>query len=342
MIEILSNTALATVQDLGRQGYLAAGVGHSGAMDRIALRVANIMLGNDEDAAAIEIPLFPFRVRFDADSAFVVSGAAGPIQLDGERVLPTWVMHARAGQVLTIGQPVHGARSYLQVAGGIDVPVVLGSRSTQMRGAFGGFDGRALRKGDRLPFGISPTRTASDNGTSAPSFGILAPALAIPAAPLATTSDARVKDSAIDNIVPLRVLPSAEYDLYTEASLADFWHKGWRVTSQSDRYGYRLDGPGLVALRAIEKRSHGIVPGVIQVPHSGQPIIQLSDAQPSGGYPKVGTVIEGDLWRLAQAPIGATLRFVKADYDEAVAAEAEIDAYLAQVRYSVGLMRTAS
>ncbi|WP_347556909.1 biotin-dependent carboxyltransferase family protein [Robbsia sp. KACC 23696] len=337
MIEILSNVALATVQDLGRSGYLAVGVGHSGAMDRIALRVANIMLGNDEDAAAIEIPLFPFRVRFDADIDFVVSGAAGPTQLDGARVLPTWVTHARAGQTLTIGHPLHGARSYLQVTGGIDVPVVLGSRSTQMRGAFGGFEGRALRKGDVLPFAPATTLRAQGERTPSPvPFGILDPSLAITAAmPPASGTAAGAP------IIPLRVLPGAEYDLYTSASLADFWDKGWRVTPQSDRYGYRLDGPGLVARATLEKRSHGIVPGVIQVPHSGQPIIQLSDAQPSGGYPKIGTVIEADLWRLAQAPIGSTLRFVKTDYAEAVAAEAGVDAYLAQVRHAASLMRGA-
>ena len=102
------------------------------------------------------------------------------------------------------------------------------------------------------------------------------------------------------------------------------------MTPQSDRYGYRLAGPTLSAVRAIEKRSHGIVPGVIQVPHNGQPIIQLRDAQPSGGYPKIGTVIEADLWRLAQARIGTKLRFVQTTYPEAVAALEEVERYLAQ------------
>src|SRR5260370_12479030 len=116
----------------------------------------------------------------------------------------------------------------------------------------------------------------------------------------------------------LRVLPAAEYEAYDQDSIEAFGRESWKVTPQSDRYGYRLGGPVLNSKRPVEMRSHGIVPGVIQVPPSGQPIIQLRDAQPSGGYPKIGTVIEADLWRLAQARIGSKLRFAKTTYPEAL------------------------
>ncbi|MCY0385900.1 biotin-dependent carboxyltransferase family protein [Robbsia sp. Bb-Pol-6] len=340
MIEILSNAGLATVQDQGRRGSLRFGVGHSGAMDRVALSIANIMLGNDENAAGIEIPVFPFRVRFDADSDFVLSGAPGTATLGDTPVLPMWLTHARAGQILTIRQPARGARRYLQLAGGIDVPLVLGSRSTQLRGAFGGLAGRALRRGDRLASApLHPEQAGADAGK--PRFGVMSPDMALPCG--ASGQDAAPGQPCVagpgGQIVTLRVLPAAEYALYTDASLAGFWNADWLVTPQSNRYGYRLEGPGLVPTRAIEKRSHGIVPGVIQVPHSGQPIIQLSDAQPSGGYPKVGTVIEADLWRVAQAPIGATLRFVQTTFAEAVAAGEALAQYIAQVRLAVALHR---
>ena len=114
----------------------------------------------------------------------------------------------------------------------------------------------------------------------------------------------------------MRVLPAAEYDCFTPASRDAFWSEPWKITPQSDRYGFRLAGPTLEPTAPMEMRSHGIVPGVIQVPHGGQPIVQMCDAQPSGGYPKIGTVIEADLWRLGQAPIGSRVRFVETTWDE--------------------------
>ena len=140
----------------------------------------------------------------------------------------------------------------------------------------------------------------------------------------------------------VRVLPAGEYESYTEGALEHFWHACWKVTPQSDRYGYRLEGPVLEAKTVIEKRSHGIVPGVIQVPQSGQPIIQLRDAQPSGGYPKIGTVIEADIWRLGQTRIGESIRFLKVSYEEAVAALEEKQRYLMQLRQAVQLQRKAN
>lgn len=160
MIEVLSAGALATVQDLGRTGALNLGVGTSGAMDPLALAAGNILLRNEENAAALEIPLFPFRVRFTHSTVFAVTGADCAPRLDEAPVLPWWAHRADAGQVLSLAVPStatwRASRVYLCIAGGIDVPSVLGSRSTQLRGAFGGLEGRPLRDGDRLPIAEPP------------------------------------------------------------------------------------------------------------------------------------------------------------------------------------------
>jgi biotin-dependent carboxylase-like uncharacterized protein len=226
--------------------------------------------------------------------------------------------------VLTLGLPQGGAqrgsRAVLCVSGGIDVPEVLGSRSTQLRGAFGGHEGRALRRGDVL-------RAADAGNACRTGFGLVPPALALPLER--------------DGVAAVRVLPAAEYLAFEPASREAFWAGEWKITSQSDRYGYRLDGEALRPIAPMELRSHGIVPGVIQVPHNGQPIIQMRDAQPSGGYPKFGTVIEADMWRLGQAPIGSRTRFIETTWDEALTALDEVRAWLDKVARVVALHRGA-
>ena len=324
MIEVLSSAALATVQDMGRTGSLRWGVGTAGAMDNLALAAGNLLLGNDANAAAVEIPVFPFKLRFDQDCAFALTGADCAARLDDAPLLPWWVHQASAGQTLTLGLPQgvrhRGSRARLCLAGGVDVPEVLGSRSTQLRGAFGGHEGRALRRGDAL-------RAVGEGQPCRTGFGLVPPALSLPLQ--------------ADGLHAVRVLPAAEYLGFEEASRAAFWAGEWKITAQSDRYGFRLEGEALRPIAPMEMRSHGIVPGVIQVPHSGQPIIQMRDAQPSGGYPKFGTVIEADLWRLGQAPIGSRIRFVECNWDEAVAAQDEIEAWLERVRRMVDLHRSA-
>jgi 5-oxoprolinase (ATP-hydrolysing) subunit C len=323
MIEIVSTGALATVQDLGRTGALKWGVGTAGAMDGMALASGNILLGNDADAAGIEIQVFPFQARFVEDCAFAVTGADCAARLDDLPLPPWWVHCARAGQLLELGIPRQGlwaaCRAYLCLAGGMDVPTVLGSRSTQLRGAFGGLDGRTLRNGDRLTAG------AANNAAAIGGFGLTPPALDMPLL--------------IDGLPAVRVLPAAEYADYTEAAQAALWGEPWHITPQSNRYGYRLRGTSLTPLTPMEPRSHGIVPGVIQVPPGGQPIVQMRDAQPSGGYPKIGTIIEADLWRLGQAPIGSRIRFVETSWEEALAVSDQNRRWLTEAARLVALHR---
>jgi biotin-dependent carboxylase-like uncharacterized protein len=327
MIEVLAAGALTTVQDRGRYGCLRWGVGTAGAMDGMALAAGNILLGNPRDCAAVEIQIFPFRVRFHEDCAFALTGADCDPRLDDLPLMPWSAHHARAGQELLLGPPHPGplraSRAYLCLPGGVDVPIVLNSRSTQLRGAIGGVEGRALRRGDTLRAAAPSVIPAQVEiqGT----LGLIPPAIALPLRR--------------DGCPAVRVLPAAEYEGYTESSRAAFWRTEWKITPQSDRYGYRLSGEALQPNAPMEMRSHGIVPGVIQVPPDGQPIVQMRDAQPSGGYPKIGTVIEADLWRLGQAPIGGRIRFIETSWDEALAALDELQAWLAEATRQVALHR---
>jgi biotin-dependent carboxylase-like uncharacterized protein len=317
LIEILSLLGPASIQDLGRFGQYRFGVGTSGAMDDIALRAGNILLANDENAAGIEIPMTPLKVRFARDTAFALTGADVGADIGGRAILPWWRSRARAGDVLSLKAMTRGARSYLTVYGGIDVPVVLGSRSTQLRGELGGLHGRSLQPGDILPCAArDPSGCIGELGVEPASI-----ALARPNTPVGNTV--------------VRVVIAGEYDRYDSTAQDMFWGTDWKVTPQSNRYGYRLQGPAVMPISPIEKRSHGIVPGIIQIPPNGQPIIQMRDAQTSGGYPKFATVIEADLWRIAQAGLGAKLRFEQTSYADALVAQSEVSAYLDKLRVNV-------
>lgn len=321
MIEILSVTGPASIQDLGRFDQYRFGVGTSGAMDDVALRAGNIMLGHDENAAAVEIPMMPFRLRFDRNTAFALTGAAVEAEIAGRAIPPWWRSYARAGDILNIKAMSHGARSYLAVSGGIDVPMVMGSRSTQFRGELGGLHGRPLQVGDILPCAASAAAIGD--------LGIEPAGITL----------ARPNAAADETIV--RVIVAGEYEAFDATAQDLFWSSSWTIIPQSNRYGYRLQGPAVQPKAPVEKRSHGIVPGVIQIPPNGQPIIQMRDAQTSGGYPKIATVIGADLWRVGQARLGGKLRFEQTAYTDALAAEGEMSAYLDRLRANMRLVEEA-
>ena len=313
MIEVLDAATANTVQDTGRRGYLHIGVGRSGAMDPVALQVGNILLGNMMDAAAIEIQIFPFAVQFLAATAFAVTGADCAPALDGATLPPWWAASAQPGQVLRLRQPQDGARSYLTFAGGIDVPIVLGSRSTHLRSGFGGLDGRPLQTGDRLATG--PARQ------QAVSLGVAPP------------------ERPHDKVLTVRALPAAEYPDFPDAAQQMFWSAEWRITAQSNRHGYRLSGPPIAGGEGFNIRSTPILPGIVQVPPGGAPIVQMSDANSAGGYPKIASVINADLPLLGQARLGGQIRFAQTDYTTAVAAERDSERYLSRVQRTVELYR---
>ncbi|MFG6466082.1 biotin-dependent carboxyltransferase family protein [Roseateles sp. BYS87W] len=291
MIHLLRAGPLTTVQDAGRTAWRDRGISRCGMLDDLALAHANLLVGNAPGAAGLEFTLGTATLRFDAPTCIALCGTDAPGLLDGTPVRPYWRQPVHAGQTLTLAAPRDRMRTVLAVAGGIDTPPALGSRSTDLKAQFGGMGGRALRDGDRLPLG-QPGRPTERR------LGI---------APPAWTPE-------------VRVVPGPEYDEFTPAAHAAFWHTAWRLTPQSNRMGYRFDGPALERCTAHDLPSHGVLPGVIQVPPSGQPIVLLADAQTTGGYPKIGVVIAADLWKLAQLRLGGTLHFRPCTRDDAIAA----------------------
>ena len=316
MIEIERTGALNTVQDLGRHGFRHLGVSVSGAMDPLALRAGNLLLGNDENAAAIEVQVFPLRVRFHRSTAIALTGADCRARLDDVELPPWWGCRVEKGQVLEMRYPRSGARGYVCVAGGIDVPEVLGSRSTALRGSFGGFNGRALAAGDRLALGVPPASVLPQDG-----LGIEPPALAM----------AAFFGAARNGVVPIRAIPSGEYGLFA-ADHARFWQQPWQISRQSNRTGYRLCGEPIHPSHNVEMRSYGLIPGIVQVPPAGEPIIQLSDANTAGGYPKIACVIEEDLWRLGQLQAGQSILLINSDAKQAIVVRQAIERWLARLR----------
>lgn len=291
MIELLRAGPLTTVQDLGRTAWRDRGISRCGALDDLALIQANLLVGNAPGAAGIEFTLGAASLRFAADGQFAVTGTDADATLDGRPVRPGWREAVRAGQVLKLAAPRDQMRTVLAVNGGIDVALALGSRSTDLKAGFGGFAGRALRDGDALPWHPPAAPTRRRAGLRPPPW------------------DASV-----------RVMPGPEYDQFSGAARDAFWAADWTLTPQSDRMGFRFAGPVLDRVVAGDLPSHGVLPGVIQVPPSGQPIVLLADAQTTGGYPKIGVVIAADLWKLAQLRLGTTLRFVPCTRDDAVVA----------------------
>lgn len=325
MIAVLETGPLNTVQDLGRFGYRSIGVTSSGAMDELALTIGNVLLGNDDGAAALEIQTFPFRLQFDKDAVIAITGADCGARLDGKPLPSWWAMPVGAGQVLELKTPLKSARAYLCVQGGIEVEPMLGSRSTSLRGAFGGLEGRFLAANDRLVIADARPCSVPSGG-----FGVMPPEVALKAHfPVAE-----------DGALLIRAIPAGEHDLFgSEAER--FWSQSWKISSQSDRTGYRLSGEPIRLAAPVEMRSHGVVPGVVQMPPAGEPIIQMSDANTAGGYPKIAGVVEIDLWRLGQARIGSRIRFVRSSAREALSIERAVTAYVDDIRRTAPMLGEA-
>ncbi|MEJ8815132.1 biotin-dependent carboxyltransferase family protein [Variovorax ureilyticus] len=317
-ITVLRAGMLASVQDLGRHGHRHLGICPGGALDSLALVLANRLVGNPDGAAGLELTMGGCELRFEAATRVAWAGDDFDARLDGQPVWPGWSVPVRAGQILTFGRANRsrkkaGIRTWLAVAGGIDVPVILGSRSTDLMAGFGGHEGRALKAHDTLICGPSALTTAQLERRA---FGARMPS--------GHTDPA-------DGAIELRIVPGPELEFFTVASREQIWRDAWRITPQSNRMGSRLEGPELKRKRNGDMLSSGVIPGTIQVPPSGQPIVLMGDAQTIGGYPRVGVVIRADLWKLAQAPLDGRLRFRPVETAEALAAWGEQKRYLAHL-----------
>jgi len=227
-------------------------------------------------------------------------------------------------------------RCYVAIAGGIDVLPMLGSRSTDLAACFGGLGGRALRDGDRLPVGVPQPHKGIAFSPEEPAFGVKAPAWC--KFVLVDEPVRRGRHSpGLAWAVPIRVLRGPEYDSFSDAAQESVWNEEWTITPNSNRMGFRLSGTALERREKIELLSHAVLPGTIQVPPNGQPIILMGDAQTTGGYPKIGAVIRADLWKLAQVKLNGGVRFIETSVEEARHALADERQYVSQVETAIAM-----
>lgn len=319
-LEVLDGGLFAIVVDRGRFGFRGEGVTAGGPLDAVAFAAANLLAGNDVDAAALEIALGGLKIRFDGFTRFALAGAACVADLDGARVDVWGSYEAHVGATLTLHRPRTGARTYLAVAGGIGVPCVLNSRDTNVAASFGGYEGRALRAGDRMPLESDVRRTFPPGARprcKPPQWDFAADALARPE-------------------LAVRFLAGGEFAMLGKDARDAFWSHAYAIAPQSNRMGARLTGAATtVAFAHGGLASHAVFPGVVQLPPSGEPIVLLADAQTTGGYPKLGCAIEADLWKIAQLPIGGRLHFVPCSMEEAAEARREVASYLDRVEASL-------
>ena len=304
-IRVVKAGLFTTVQDRGRFGYAHLGISPAGAADALSLRIANLLVGNDEYAPALEMTLLGATLEFDEPGTVAVSGASCECKVGSNRIPTNSAIEIPPGSVLQCGAASDGARIYLAVRGGVDVPVVMGSASTDIRGRFGGCNGRRLQVGDVLP--------VADANRARPR---------------------RLRGSALEgtrNPGTIRVTSGAQRDWFSDEMYAQFLATTYAVSEQSDRAGLRLKGDAILTRETKQLLTDGIPLGAIQVPQDGQPIILFVDQQTTGGYPKIANVIAADMHRLGQLRPRDEFRFAEVSIPEA------IDALRAQERWLKGI-----
>jgi antagonist of KipI len=292
-ITVLRPGLFTTIQDRGRWGHQASGVPVGGALDRFSHRVANAIVGNDVDAATLEVTLVGPEIRVDSDAVMAIAGANLDARLDGSAIAMNVPVACRAGSVLRFGDRRAGSRAYVAFDGGIDVAPVLGSRSTSALCSLGGVDGRALIGGDQLPLGARTSPRAVRRVDLPP----------------VAAGGAR-----------LRVLPGPQDEFFPQDAIERMRRARFIVTPRSDRMGYRLEGPTLQRIDGLEMISDATFVGGIQVPASGEPIMLMADRQTTGGYPQIATVITADLPLAGQLAPGDWVEFEPCTRREAIAA----------------------
>jgi antagonist of KipI len=300
---------LTTIQDLGRVGYQKYGVIMSGAMDSYALRIANLLVGNDEGEAAFEITLTGPTVEFEQDVLIALTGGDLSPTIENVPVPLCKPVYVRKGSVLQFGPCVSGCRAYLAVAGGFDIEEVMGSQSTYLRAGIGGYNGRALKAGDQVA-----TNTPTEQ-----SVRMIEDLSESSDRPFATTSWSVTTNflASVTTDNTIRVISGTHYERFTSESRRAFFDQVFKVTPQSDRMGYRLSGPSLQLSESFEVISEAVALGTIQVPSNGNPIVLLADRQTTGGYPRIGQVATIDISLMAQLKPGDSFRFKEVTVQEA-------------------------
>jgi biotin-dependent carboxylase-like uncharacterized protein len=318
-IKVIKPGLATTVQDAGRVGYYNVGIPLSGALDQYSFSAANLLVGNDENAAVLECTLMGPELEFERDAVIAVTGSEMAPKLNGAPAPGNQALAVQAGTVLSFDFMRVGARAYIAIAGGIDVPVILGSRSTYGLGAFGGFQGRKLQAGDVVRVG--PAKGTQTIGRRVPDD------LAMP----------------LPKELELRVVPGLYFHRITDEAAQTFFEDTWSVALEADRIGYRYKQGRPLQFKDREQPfgagsdpsnivDAGYPYGSIQVPGGLEPIILHRDAVSGGGYAMIGTVIGADMDRIAQMQPNNKARFVKVDLDMALAARAERNGRLQRLR----------
>ena len=291
-IKVLKAGLCVTIQDIGRIGYQQFGIPVSGVMDEYAFTVANYILGNDKNNAVFEIPFMGPSLQFDFDVSIAITGATIQAKINDRDVFMWQSINVKKGDILEIGSAKGGFRSYLAIAGEIDVPVVMGSKSTLLKSKLGGFEGRQLKVGDIIKIKNPRTLTKRKNLE-------------------------RKYIPEYKHEIDVRIVLGPQDDYFEKESIEKLFLSSYQVTKDADRMGIRLNGEVIKHKDKADIISDAAVFGSIQIPGNGQPIILLADRQTTGGYTKIGTVIKADLPKLAQVLPNDKINFIKIDIAEA-------------------------
>jgi antagonist of KipI len=302
-IHVIKPGLLTSVQDLGRPGFGVMGISPSGAADPVSLRIGNRLVGNLENAAALEMTLIGGHFQFSEKTMIAATGADLSAAIGGNRVPQYHSIPINAGEILEFASSTGRARAYLCVQGGIDVPKFLGSRSTHLLSGHGGHEGRALRKGDVLKIGECTIDFRSR----------------------------RLAGQGHTNLVPrtvFRVTQGPQWDRFSDAAKRVFFEQTYRVTEAADRTGIRLEGTPLELTPGRDMLTEGVALGAIQIPRDGKPIILFVEQQTTGGYPKIANIIGADLYRVGQLQTDHEMRFEFVDLEAARALLLRLEEYL--------------
>lgn len=323
MIEVLRSAPMTSVQDQGRTGLRHLGVCHAGALDPLAAKQANLLVGNDPEDAVLEVTFGPFAIQFLDNRLVAICGTDFDASIDtpaikgvtakSRALIPGFAQAIRMGERLCLKPPASGGgRAYIAIAGGINVPKVLGSRSTDLNAGFGGFSGRSLQRADKISLGpLTPTHDP--------------------------TQDVMERDESVRRTTwglrslrsqpQLRALEGVDSALFDAKVLDNFWQQDWRVDARSNRMGIRLQGRAYGTDSTPSLLSSGVLPGDVQLPGDGQPIVLASDAQTTGGYPRIAHIIQADLWQLAHLRPNSSISFERVTLEAAHAANAKMATY---------------
>lgn len=306
-LTILSPGPLSTIQDAGRFGALGKGFSPGGAMDTEAMTLANLLVGNAPGVGVLEMTMLGITARFDCDCVISLTGADMSARLNDCPVERYGSISVHSGDVLSMKAAKSGMRAYLAVAGGFDLPLVMGSVSTNLKCDLGGLQGRKLQKGDELPLNQSVT----------------------------AFQPRRLSPPDYPDSISLRVLPGPQDDAFTSQGMETFLTSEYTVTDKADRMGLRLSGEKIESKHGVDILSDGIAAGSIQIPASGTPILMMADRQTTGGYAKIATVISADLKYAAQARPGTRIRFAPVSQEEAVRLRREEEKEIRRLEYEM-------